>query len=321
MNVEANHPISDFSDLHLDYKFISEYLIHAPAEELKYYLIARSIANTNNNEIAILELARFFQKGILPIYEAFEYWREKNLVKIVEIDGTQQKNIESFSDFNNMKHYEKIKILFGAFPKKEEFDDEDEYEIELLPSVTQMLKMASNEDNDYEFSNFIARLEHLRKGKTLSYEAKRRLLYYKIKLGLSVDLIEFACNMSYENPHVKEYNHLNYARGILNNFYEANIFTLQDYYNRKRSNDYKIPTPEEIKKNTIHKKASTSYINNDKSKIQNWTKQKYTKEKSFYENTQNSSDASNKAMLKAKAQREQMREKAKKQSGYKEDFT
>lgn len=329
MNVESNHPGSSFSDISLDAAFISEYMIHAPAEELKYYLVACSMAKSNQNEIDILELARFFQKGIFQIYEAFEYWREKNLVEIVEIDGTNKKAIENFND---MKHYEKVKLLFE---EKDDFDADIEYEfdhnldavrnsnaISNPLSVTQMLKEASNEENDYEFSNFIARLEHLRKGKILSYEAKRRLLFYRINLGLSVDLIEFACNMSYENPHVKEYNHLNYARGILNNFYEANIFTLQDYYNRKRSGGYKIPTPDEIGNNTHYKKKShNSYANKESAKAREKKSPQYTPENTPSENMPHSDNMVNKAMLKAQEQRQRMREKAKKKSSYKEDFT
>lgn len=318
MNVESNHLSSGFSDISLDATFISEYMLHASAEELKYYLIAYSMAKPNQNEIEILELARFFQKGIFQIYEAFEYWREKNLVEIVEIDGTNRKAI---ANFNDMKHYEKVKLLFG---EGDDFDEDIEYEFASSPlSVTQMLKEASNEENDYEFSNFIARLEHLRKGKILSYEAKRRLLYYRINLGLSVDLIEFACNMSYENPHVKEYNHLNYARGILNNFYEANIFTLQDYYNRKRSGGYKIPTPDEIGNNAHYKNKKSFHSHADKEnfKVREKKKPQYARENTPSENTPHSENTVNKAMLKAQAQRQQMREKAKKKSSYKEDFT
>lgn len=329
MNI-SNNILFNFSDIHLHPEFLQEYMIEASAQDVKFYILAYSMSKSENYEINIMDIARLFKVGLAVIFESFEYWKKLGLVDIMEVKNRNYKVIHSF---DYLQDYDDIRLIFKNMENDRMINQEDdfdtEYEIdhivknqsssqkEQFVSTTQMLKEASNDVNGYEFSNFIARLEHLRKGKTLSYEAKRRLLYYRIKLGLSIDLIEFACNMSYENPYVKEYNHLNYARGILNNFYEANIFTLEDYYNSQKNSNYKLPTPEEIQSKRVYSSNTNSSkpVNKRKNFPFSSTKSStYTCEKSQKEHSEDkiSDYPINKIISKQESERQRMREKLKK---------
>lgn len=260
MKVEIQYPTSNRGKTTIDNAFIEDHLACAPSEYVKVYIIALSKLPQNSNQLNIMEIARTLSSGLIAILKALEYWREKGILDIIEDKGFEQVQIY---DLEQVRNYEKIKLVFKNrtnLPVKDELQairTQSEEQFERLSEHDKKERPISIGTNVQEiemntsdsFREFITKLEYMRKGKTLSYEAIRRLAYYKNNLGLSVELLELACSLSYDNPNVKESNHLNYARGILNNFYEANIFTLEDYYRRERQKDYKIPSPEEVESN------------------------------------------------------------------------
>lgn len=279
MGFEIKKSIFNLGETRIDNIFIEEYMPHAPAEYVKIYIIALSKAQ-NAQAHHIMDVARALETSLLKVLEAFEYWREKKLVEIIEDNGVEQKSIKRCEE---IKNHEKIKIVFKNIKdihilnnmQDADYEPQEPHYISQDLNYEGLTKILAEEPtgNDQSFTKFIEKLEYMRKGKILSPEAIRRLAFYKNNLGLSVELLELACNLSYDNPNVKEYNYLNYARGILNNFYEANIFTIEEYYRRERQNSYKIPTPEEIEQQQMSKKYS-AYSKGNQFKYKDHSKEK-----------------------------------------------
>ena len=109
MGFEIKHSIFNLGETKIDNIFIEEYMPHAPAEYVKIYIIALSKAQSARESLHIMDVARTLETSLLKVLEAFEYWREKNLVEIIEDIGIEKKNIKRCEE---IKNHEKVKIIF-----------------------------------------------------------------------------------------------------------------------------------------------------------------------------------------------------------------
>lgn len=211
--------------------FIDDFMPMANGTDVKVYLLGFKYANNKDNNIIVSNqtIAKNLRTSLDDVLKAWDFWEEKGIIKK---HYTADSNDNNYTvEFVNLKQLYIDKIIKPAQTEASKTNytctPSDIVELKNSPAVNNM------------FNNITDII-----GRTLVPNEYKKILEWIYNYNMSTDIIVKAFEFAKEKRNIKS---LNYVQGILKNWYDLKLTTIDNLNAYLESNDTRYKLYNQIK--------------------------------------------------------------------------